>query len=102
MSNNELLAATATLRPLLAVTAKAWWQGYVSNRAAIRMSAYAVLAKLAWDEGGAQGMTYKMHVGAMRGAFRRELEARNYRSWAMLNAMGDAEWKRHKALTACK
>lgn len=78
---------TATLRPCLKLIAKALHCGYVSPRAAIRMAAYAVLAKLAHDEGGRQGFTYKMHIGAMRGTFRRELEARNYRSWAMLDAM---------------
>lgn len=63
------------LRPALTITAKALWAGYIKPRTAVRMLALATLAKLAHEEGGAMGMTYKMHIGAMRGAFRRDVVA---------------------------
>lgn len=63
----------STLRPCLGIVAKSLWAGYVTPRAAVRMAAYAVLAKLASDEVTGHAMTYKMHIGAMRGTFRREV-----------------------------
>lgn len=75
------------LRPALKIIAKALWAGHVRPRAAVRMTAYAVLAKLAHGEEGGHGFTYRMHVGAMRGTFRREIEARGIRSWAMVDKL---------------
>lgn len=72
------------LRPALKIIAKSLYAGHVSARGAVRMAAYAVLAKLAAGDENGHAMTYKMHVGAMRGTFRREVEAR--RAEAMVAA----------------
>ena len=57
------------LRPSISIICKARIGGHVSSRTAIRMLAYAVLAKLAHSEGS---QAFRLHVGAMRGAFRKE------------------------------
>lgn len=58
------------LRHSLLIVCKARIGGHVSTRTACRMLAYAVLAKLAHGEGS---QAFRLHVGAMRGAFRKGL-----------------------------
>lgn len=65
--------AHQTLRPCLKIIARSLWAGYVTPRGAVRMTAYAVLAKLADGEMSGHAFTYRMHIGAMRGTFRREV-----------------------------
>lgn len=92
-------SASIIIRSLLA--------GHISARSAVRMSAYAILADLAAREPAARGhaLTFKMHIGAMRGEFRRSVERRRaeklVREYRRAYPAIAAMWRGHKQVPTC-
>lgn len=60
-----------TTLKMLTLTAQCTCTGHLSPRDVLRMLAYGVLAVQAGRARDGNLMTYKMHVGAMRGTWRR-------------------------------
>lgn len=84
----------ATIRPALAITAKALYARHIDLPTACRMLAFAVLAK---TETAKQPRL--MHLRMMRSAWRKSVKARGIQPWAVVNGRQSI---RLPMLSACK
>ncbi len=62
------------IRDALSITARCAWTGALTGRDVVRMLAYGALAVQASHATDGNAITYKLHVGAMRGTWRRAHE----------------------------